>query len=152
MKKKFLAVLLSVIILVAAMTPIAGAFSVSMEVLNPLGEIDIQQNIPLTCRAHFTNEAGVIDFNGKVIGLSAYTKTNNTQLLVALGELLIERFPDVLVVNTGVADLGSPWNHKTDANYDQWAGVAPLGANAVTINGIPVAGRTLDAVVFGVAD
>lgn len=150
--KKLLAIVLAIVLVVAVAVPIASANTVTLVALNPLGAIDIQQNIPLTSRDRFQDEHGNADFYDRVIGLSSYTKTFNSQVVQALGWLLIEEFPGVLVVYTGVANLGSPWNHKTDANYDQWAGVAPLPGNAVTLNGIPVAGRYLDAVVFGVAD
>ncbi|MCL2392599.1 MAG: hypothetical protein FWC66_08375 [Oscillospiraceae bacterium] len=150
--KKLLAIVLAIVLLAALTTPMAVASTVTVEALNPLGAIDIQQNIPLTSRDRFLDNDGNVDFNDRVIGLSAYSKTHNSQVIQALGWLLMERYPGVLIVNTGVADLGSPWNHKTDANYDQWAGIAPLPANAVTLDGISVAGRTLDAVIFGVAD
>jgi len=150
--KKLLAIVLAIVLIAAIAVPIAVASTVTVVALNPLGAIDIQQNIPLTSRDRFLDEDGNVDFYDRVIGLSAYSKTFNSQVVQALGWLLMEHYPGVLVVNTGVADLGSPWNHKTDANYDQWAGIAPLPANAVTLDGISVAGRTLDAVIFGVAD
>lgn len=143
MKKKLIAVVLSIVILAALAIPIVNAYSVTLVAHNPLGAIDIQQNIPLTSRDRFTDDQGNVDFNDRVIGLSWYTKTNNQQALQALGEVLQQRFPGVHVVN--VVALGSPWNHKTDANYDLWAGLTPVNVPNVGM-------RYLDAVIFGVAD
>jgi hypothetical protein len=58
----------------------------------------------------------------------------------AFGEVLRQRFPTAVVVE--VTPLGSPWNEKSDANYDLWAGVT----------NVPGLDRPLDAVVFGVSD
>ncbi|MDR0491430.1 MAG: hypothetical protein LBH28_09345 [Oscillospiraceae bacterium] len=130
MKKKLIPVLLSVVLIVALIVPIASATSTTLVACNPLGDIAIQTNIPLTSRERFINAAGNIDFTGKRVGLSSYTKSRNAQALAALGELLKARYPEVTIVTTTA--LGSPWNNKTDANYTTWAG--------------------LDAVIFGVAD
>ena len=129
MKKKLIPILLAMVLLVAFITPIASAASTSVVVLNPLGDVDIQTNIPLTSRDRFYDADGNLDLAGKRIGLSAYSKHGNSVALVALGQLLTERY-DVTIVNT--TGLGSPWNNKTDANYNTWAG--------------------LDAVIFGIAD
>ena len=153
MKKKLLAILIATVLLAGLTVPIVNASNVALVALNPIGDIDIQTNIPLTSRDRFLNEDGVVDLNGKVIGLSSYSKSNNAQALQALGDLLIAQFPGVLVVDAGVTDLGSPWNNKTDANYQQWAGLTALGQTVNTINGSTAArGRPLDAVIFGVAD
>ena len=139
-KKKLSALLgiaLTVAILVGIMLPIASAAAVTVEVLNPLGTFAIQNNQPLTSRDRFYDSEGKLDLNNKRIGLSAYGKVGNENANRALGALLKAEFPEVTIVNSTA--LGSPWNNKTDANYNTWAGVTG-GANA------------LDAVIFGVAD
>jgi len=140
MKKKLISILTVIVLIAAIVVPIAMANSTTLVALNPLGEIEIQQNIPLTSRERFQDAEGNPDFYDRVIGLSWYTKTNNPQLMEALGDLLVERLPGVVVVN--VTPLGSPWHEKSDANYNLWAGLTD----------VPGLGRPLDAVVFGVAD
>ena len=130
MKKRLIPVLLSIVLLVALIVPIASASSTTLVAVNPLGDMAIQTNIPLTSRDRFTDANGNISFAGKRVGLSSYSKSRNAQALTALGELLKERYPEVTIVTS--TSLGSPWNNKTDANYTTWAG--------------------LDAVIFGVAD
>ena len=142
MKKKRLSMLLGCILALAIVAgiavPLATAATVTVEVLNPLGNFDIQYNQPLTSRDRFLNAEGEVDFNGKVIGLSTYSKVGNANAATALGQLLTAEFPGVTVQT--VTALGSPWNNKTDANYNLWAGVTATG------------GRYLDAVIFGVSD
>jgi hypothetical protein len=133
-------------LLVGFAMPFASASGATVEVLNPLASLEPQYNQPLTSRDRFKNEQGEIDFSGKYIGLSAYGKVGNAQAIAALGELLKAEFPGATIVAApAVPALGSPWNNKSDANYDKWAGVT-------TVN-VPGAGDVhLDAVIFGVAD
>jgi len=138
--KKLLAIVLAVVLIAAIAIPIASANITTLVALNPLGDIEIQQNIPLTSRERFQDADGNPDFYDRVIGLSWYTKTNNPQMMQAFGELLVARLPGVVVVN--VTPLGSPWHEKSDANYNLWAGLTD----------VPGLGRPLDAVIFGVAD
>ena len=158
MKSKKLSMVLGLALVITILAGFAAPFAnaagaVSIKVLNPLGKYDIQKNIPLASRDKMLDEKGNIDLNGKVIGISGYSKPGNKPGLDALGDLLIERFPGVLVVDTGVADLSSPWYNKTPANYDLWGGLTPLASNVNTLNGSTAArGRTLDAVIFGFAD
>ena len=150
MKKRKLISLLLVVLLISTMIPIAArASTVTLVALNPLGEIEVQDNLPLTSRERFQDENGNPDFYGKVIGLAWYTKTNNEQVLRAFGELLQEQFPGVIIVDflsRGVGlpnhNLGSPWNHRSDAVYNVWAGVSPIPGTDIYV----------DAVIFGVAD
>ena len=130
MKKKLLSILLAMVLLTALLVPAASAASASLVAMNPLGDVDIQTNLPLTARDRFYDADGNLNLSGKRIGLSSYSKSRNSNAMTALGQLLTERFPGVTVVNTTA--LGSPWNNKTDANYNTWA--------------------SLDAVIFGVAD
>jgi len=153
MKKKLFSILLAVIMLSAFFVPAASAASTTLVALNPLGDIDIQANIPLSSRDKFYDADGNLDLNGKLIGLSAYSKSNNVQALQALGELLIAEFPGLMVVYSGVTDLSSPWNNKTDANYNQWAGLTNIPATTAKLGGGNIGtARPLDAVIFGVAD
>ena len=158
MKRKKLSMALGLALAIAILAGFAVPFAsaagdVSVKVLNPLGKYDIQKNTPLASRAKMLDKDGNIDLNGKVIGISGYTKPGNKPGLDALGDLLIERFPGVLVVDTGVADIGSPWYNKTPANYDLWGGVTPLADTVNTLDGKPDArGRKLDAVIFGISD
>ncbi|MDR0490375.1 MAG: hypothetical protein LBH28_03910 [Oscillospiraceae bacterium] len=158
MKSKKLSMVLGLALVITILAgfaaPFAGAAgNVAVKVLNPLGKYDIQKNTPLASRDKMLDEKGNIDLNGKVIGISTYSKPGNKPGLDALGDLLIERYPGVLVVDTGVADLGSPWYNKTPANYDLWGGVTPLSNTVNTLDGKTGArGRTLDAVIFGISD
>ena len=163
MKRKSISTILGILLvfalIVGTVLPLASAASVTVNVLNPLANLEPFYNQPLTSRDRFTNEDGEIDFNGKIIGLSAYSKVGNAQGIQALGLLLMEEYPGVKIVNTGVADLGSPWNNKTDVNYNLWAGVTALGnsARAMLPDGTneavsTVAGQKLDAVIFGFGD
>ena len=141
--KRLVPMILVVAIIAAFFVPAASATAgVTLNAVNPLGEIQIQENLPLTSRDRFLNEDGEVDFNGKTIGLSWYSKDNNESALRALGDLLQREFPGVTIV--AATALGSPWNNKTNANYNQWAGVTTGGSGANTWR--------LDAVVFGVAD
>ena len=163
MKRKSISTILGIVLVVALITgtviPLASAASVTVNVLNPLANLEPFYNQPLTSRDRFLNEDGEVDFNGRIIGLSGYSKVGNAQALQAIGQLLIAEFPGVKVVNTGVADLGSPWNQKSDPNYNLWAGVTalPTSARAMRADGTnettsTVAGQRLDAVIFGVSD
>lgn len=136
---------LALALLISLTLPFATASGVDVEVLNPLASLEPQYNHPLTSRDRFKNELGEVDFTGKYIGLSAYGKVGNAQGIAALGELLKAEFPGATIVAApAVPALGSPWNNKSDANYDKWAGVTPI-----TVNGVQV---KLDAVIFGIAD
>ena len=130
MKKKLFTILLAIVMLSAFIVPVASAASASLVAMNPLGDVDLQTNIPLAARDKFYDADGNLNLNGKRIGLSSYTKSRNAQALAALGQALQQRFPGVTIVTS--TSLGSPWNNKTDANYNTWA--------------------ALDAVIFGVAD
>ncbi|MDR0491970.1 MAG: hypothetical protein LBH28_12075 [Oscillospiraceae bacterium] len=156
MKRKRLSIVLGCVLALALMAgiaiPIASAATVTLNVLNPFANFQIQKNQPLSSREKFLNALGEVDLNGKYIGLSAYGKVGNTEAIQALGWLLMDEFPTVHIVNTGVTDLGSPWNNKTNANYDQWAGAVALGTTARDFAGANVSGARLDAVIFGVSD
>ena len=143
MKKKLLTMLLAVMLLASVLVPAAGAAgSVSLVAYNPLGDVQVQDNVPLTDRSKFTNAAGDFDLTGLNIGISSYSKSRNANALAGLAELIRADFPGANVITTTA--LGNAWNNKTDANYNLWAGRTALtGANA---------GRYLDATIFGVLD
>ena len=136
--------LLAVLLLASLLVPAASAAgSVSLVAYNPLGDVQVQDNVPLTDRSRLLDANGDLDLNGKNIVLAWYTKSRNQQALQGLGQLLQAQFPGVNII-TNAGNLGSPWNQKTEANYNMWAGVTNL-------SGTP-AGRRADAVIFGVLD
>ncbi|MDR0489721.1 MAG: hypothetical protein LBH28_00545 [Oscillospiraceae bacterium] len=182
---------LALAVLLGVTVPLARAEDVTVEFLNPLADVEPINNQPLAPRTGWTFDgAGNPDFNGKVVGLSWYTKNINSHILAAIAMKLKEEYPDVIILSPGnvgsiftsnqltaanlsgtaipnsnplllnrrlrnsttaLAALSSPWNAKTDANYNQWGGVTTV---ANTFLGTSTTATTVrvDAMIYGVAD
>ena len=125
MKKKklsaFIAVLLALTFIGGMAGPFVSASNVTIEFLNPLGKIDMFDNLPLAERTPWLLDDQGRLMERKVIGLP----TNGTQFAqIAIAMRLIDKFgkygqfyPDagiILVTST----IGGNWGPNTDASYD----------------------------------
>jgi hypothetical protein len=124
----------------AISVPIAGAAgNTYISFLNPLADVEPQYNMPLAPRLD--------TFEGKTIAVASYSKAGNVEAGTSLGRMLEAEYgvlseenpAGVRVLYGGQVydgatypNLGSPWNPKSDVNYNLWA--------------------QADAVIFGVAD
>ena len=141
MKKKklsaFIAVLLALTFIAGMAGPFVGAADVTIEFLNPLGKVDMHDNLPLAERVPWK-----LDENGrlterKVLGLP----TNGTQFAqIAVAMHLIDKFgkfgqyyPDAGIVLV-TSSIGGNWGPNTDASYDFFNN-SPDGQAAGTLSG-----------------
>lgn len=117
MKKKQLAMVLGCIIIIAVLVgiilPLYGSATVSIKVLNPLGQIEPAENQPLAER--------LSEFDGKSIALVYYAKALSPQSVRAIGNLLADKYQGIEITeyNIGSAIGAKPLgNYETLAEHD----------------------------------
>lgn len=113
-KKKQLAIVLGCIVIIAVLAvvifPLNGSATVSIKVLNPLGQIEPVYNQPLAER--------LSDLSGKSIALVYYAKTLSPQSLRAVGNLLSDKYPGIEFTEY---NIGSEIGAKPLGNYETLA-------------------------------
>ena len=149
---RFLTVALTICLLIGIMAPAARADgsvsygtdgSVTITVMNPLGEITPPDNQPLAER--------LSSLEGKNIALAYYGKAQNPHAVRAVGELLEQEFGvTAALYNIGNAAGAKPLEYyETLASYDAVVlGVADCTLSAEYYETL----ASYDAVVLGVAD
>jgi len=112
--------MLALTFLVGMAAPFAGASNVTIEFLNPLGKIDMLDNLPLAVRTPWAlDEEGKLT-ERKVLSLP----TNGTQFAqVAIAMHLIDRFGKYdPVTDAGIilvtSSIGGNWGPNSDTSYD----------------------------------
>lgn len=145
MKKRklsaFIAVLLAFTFLFAMASPVASASNVTIEFLNPLGQIDMKDSLPLAERRPWA-----LDENGRlteriVLGLP----TNGTQFpQIAIAMHLVDLYGRYGEFHPGAgiilvtSSIGGNWGPNTYASYDVYAnspdGLASGGLGGFTGN------------------
>jgi hypothetical protein len=117
LKKKRLAIVLGFIIVIAVLAaviiPLYGSATVSIKVLNPLGQIEPIKNQPLAER--------LSELGGKRIALVYYAKALSPQSTRAIGNLLADKYPGIEITeyNIGSAIGARPLgNYETLAEHD----------------------------------
>lgn len=100
-------------VLAVILLPLKGSASVSIKVLNPLGQIEIVDNQPLAERLD--------DLSGKSIALVYYAKTLSPQALRAVGNLLESKYQGIKITEYNIgSELGAKplGNYETLAEHD----------------------------------
>ena len=112
-KKKISAVLrlmLAIVLIAGIAAPAASASAnVSIEFLNPLGDVDVQHDVGLSERLETIVGARILVAN--------YSKVANAEALRALG-LMLQAEGAIVTFDTTTMGV---WNQYTPARYDYWA-------------------------------
>jgi hypothetical protein len=182
--KSTLSLILSIVILASTAFPmVIAAEPDTITFVNPMATIDPLSNMALAARLdiHYPDQTapagptvhvhadgtrytirddGFWGLNNKVIALVNYTKGTNHQMALALGAMLRERYPEVIITApsgvsgyftevgppTGIEDidiptswvrqgttpgLGGPWNPNTESEYNAF------GINTIAVLYVP---------------